>query len=206
MIFVINLQLMKKILIVDDDLYMIKTMKDLLSDKGFATCSAYNGQLALTCFQDENPDAVLLDINMPEMDGMEVLQGLREIEHRVPVVMFTAINDIPTAVEATRCGAFDFITKPPDMNRLVTVLNQAVDYKATIFQALSSKEKEILELCARGKSKWQIGETLGISENTVKFHIKKIMEKLGAKNITQALAKGIEKGIIRSKNRPPEAL
>ncbi|MEW5744686.1 MAG: sigma-54 dependent transcriptional regulator [Nitrospirota bacterium] len=118
---------MKRVLIVDDDENLRSIVRDVLNDEGFRTEEAPNGLRALAAFKRELPDVVLLDLNMPQMSGIETLQELRKINSRVPVIILTAYSDIPTVVDAMRGGAYDFTVKPPDFDRLIITLRRAVE-------------------------------------------------------------------------------
>lgn len=102
-------------------------MRDVLSDEGFSVAEAPDGVSALKIFKKDLPDAVLLDLNMPHMGGLETLQELKKINSHVPVIILTAYSDIPTVVEAVKRGAYDFTVKPPDFDRLIITVKRAVE-------------------------------------------------------------------------------
>ncbi|MEW5746429.1 MAG: sigma-54 dependent transcriptional regulator [Nitrospirota bacterium] len=118
---------MRKILIVDDEKRVRLAFSENLKSSGFATLEAADGSEALDIFGKERPDTVLLDYKMPGANGIEVLQELKKLDPDVPVIMVTAHGDIPIAVEAIKLGAYDFITKPPDFERLSLTLRRAID-------------------------------------------------------------------------------
>ncbi len=117
---------MAHILVVDDESSIRKTLKDILEFEKHQVELASNGQEALDFIRDEEFDAVLLDIKMPGMDGLEVLEKMMQ-EKDVPVIMISGHGTIETAVEAIKKGAFDFIVKPPDLNRLLITVRNAID-------------------------------------------------------------------------------
>ncbi len=118
---------MANILIVDDDLEIRKTLRELLTLHGFKTFDAENGKEGLEIFRKTKIDAILLDIRMPEMDGMETMQRVKKINPDVPIIFVTAYGDIPTAVEAVKSGAYDFIVKPVKIDRLLLTLRRALE-------------------------------------------------------------------------------
>lgn len=120
---------MSRILIVDDDEDLRNIVKEILTDEGFSTSEAPDGISAIKIFKDNIPDAVLLDLKMPNMDGIETMKELRKINSRVPIIILTAHGDIPSAVEAIKCGAYDFTLKPPEFDRLVITLKRAVELR-----------------------------------------------------------------------------
>lgn len=124
---------MAKILVVDDESSIRRTLKDILQFEKHEVELAPNGLEALEIAKEEEFDVILLDIKMPEMDGMEVLEKLMMIRD-VPVIMISGHGTIETAVEAIKKGAYDFIVKPPDLNRLLITVRNAVDKKELVTQ------------------------------------------------------------------------
>lgn len=118
---------MNRILIVDDDDLVRHSISENLKESGFATVGASTGIEALDIFRTERPASVILDLKMPGMDGLTALKELKNIDPDVPVIINTAHGDITTAVEAIKLGAYDFITKPPDFDRLVLTLKRAAE-------------------------------------------------------------------------------
>ncbi len=121
---------MDKILIVDDDADLRAIVRDVLKDEGFSVIEAKEGLSGIKLFKSNLPDAVLLDMKMPHMDGLATLRELKKLDGTVPVVMLTAHGDIPTAVEAIKSGAYDFTVKPPDFGRLIITLKRAIERRA----------------------------------------------------------------------------
>jgi two-component system NtrC family response regulator len=116
------------VLIIDDEDDLRFILRDVLSGEGFSISEAANGLIGIESFRQESPHAVLLDLNMPQMNGIDTLTALKQINPKVPVIILTAHGDIPTAVEVMRLGAYDFITKPPDFDRLLLLMKRAVEY------------------------------------------------------------------------------
>ncbi|HEB76683.1 MAG TPA: sigma-54-dependent Fis family transcriptional regulator, partial [Nitrospirae bacterium] len=102
-------------------------LTEILESNGFSVIGASNGREALEVFRRDRPASVLLDLKMPDMDGRETLQELKKIDPDVPVIVVTAYGDIPTAVEAIKYGAYDFIVKPPKIETLVLTLKRAME-------------------------------------------------------------------------------
>lgn len=118
---------MPTILIVDDEPAIRRSLREILEDEGYTTEEVENGEEAVKAIQAKSYDLVLLDIKMPRIDGLEVLQKLAQNESIPPVIMLSGHGTIETAVEATRLGAVDFIEKPPDLNRLLVSIRSALD-------------------------------------------------------------------------------
>ena len=147
---------MARILVVDDESSIRRTLKDILEFEKHQVELASNGQEALDFINDEDFDVVLLDIKMPEMDGMEVLEKIMQNKD-IPVIMISGHGTIETAVEALRKGAYDFIVKPPDLNRLLVTVRNAIDKSDLVTQTRQLK-KEV------GKKYEIVGESEKIVE------------------------------------------
>lgn len=119
---------MPRILIIDDEAPIRRVLRDILENENYKVDDASTGMDALQLVKDQDFDAVFCDIKMPEMDGIETLEAIRK-ESDVPVIMLSGHGTIETAVEAIKKGAFDFIPKPPDLNRLLITLRNALDKK-----------------------------------------------------------------------------
>ncbi|MDP8203421.1 MAG: sigma-54 dependent transcriptional regulator [Candidatus Tenebribacter mawsonii] len=118
---------MIKILIIDDNKNMQIILKNLLVDEGYDVISTTNGKDGLSAVIEQSPDLVLLDIRLPEMNGIDILQQITKFEKEIPVIMITAYGDVETAVETMKLGAFDYITKPFVNEELKLVIRKALD-------------------------------------------------------------------------------
>ena len=118
---------MIKIVIVDDNKNMQIILQNLLVDEGYHVISATNGKDGLKAIIEHSPDLVLLDIRLPEMNGIDILQQITELEKEILVIMITAYGDVETAVETMKLGAYDYITKPFVNEELKIVIRKALD-------------------------------------------------------------------------------
>ncbi|MCK5050405.1 MAG: sigma-54-dependent Fis family transcriptional regulator [Candidatus Cloacimonetes bacterium] len=118
---------MAKIVIVDDNKNMQIILQNLLADEGYEVISATNGKDGLKAIIEKSPDLVLLDIRLPEMNGIDVLQQITKFEKEILVIMITAYGDVETAVETMKLGAYDYITKPFVNEELKIVIRKALD-------------------------------------------------------------------------------
>ena len=114
------------VLVVDDEEEIRKILSRILEQEGFKVVTAPNGQQAMQKICFDAPDAVLLDVRMPGLNGMEVLKKIKEIDDNIPVVLITAYADIHQAVEATKEGAYDYLAKPFDNNEVVWIVRRAL--------------------------------------------------------------------------------
>lgn len=115
------------ILIIDDEHSLRSIVKDVLEDEGFAVVEASDGRKGLRMFREHMPEAVLLDLNMPGMNGIDTMRELLKLDSSIPVIILTAFGDVPTAVGMIKEGAYDFTVKPPEFDRLVITLRKAVE-------------------------------------------------------------------------------
>jgi len=130
---------MPKVLIVDDEKSIRTTLKDILEFEKYEVDEAVDGLDCLVKIKQNQYDVIVLDIKMPKMDGMDVLERIQELAYETPVVMISGHATIDTAVDAVKKGAFDFISKPPDLNRLLITLRNALDKSSLI------TEKKVLQ-------------------------------------------------------------
>ena len=119
---------MATILVVDDEASIRRTLREILEYEDYGVDAVVDGEEALSAIRSNAYDLVLLDVKMPKLDGMEVLKAIAEEAPELPVVMISGHGTIETAVEATKLGAYDFIEKPPDLNRLLLTVRNALDH------------------------------------------------------------------------------
>ncbi|MDD3488901.1 MAG: sigma-54 dependent transcriptional regulator, partial [Paludibacter sp.] len=132
---------MAKILVIDDERSIRNTLKDILEFEKHQVVLAGDGKQGLEAAQSENFDIIFSDIKMPEMDGIELLTLLKEKEIEAPVVMISGHGNIETAVECIKKGAFDFIEKPIDLNRLLITVRNALDKNILVTETKNLKKK-----------------------------------------------------------------
>ncbi|MCC4214484.1 sigma-54-dependent transcriptional regulator [Leeuwenhoekiella parthenopeia] len=158
---------MSKILIIEDEAAIRRVLNKILSEenKNYQVEEAEDGLEGMEKIKDNDYDLVLCDIKMPKMDGVEVLEATRKIKPEIPVVMISGHGDLDTAVNTMRLGAFDYISKPPDLNRLLNTVRNALDRKSLVVENTRLKKKVSKQY-----------EMIGDSEAIVK--IKEIIEKV----------------------------
>jgi DNA-binding NtrC family response regulator len=158
---------MAKILVIEDEPAIRRVLIKILSEENnsYLLDEAEDGLVGIEKIKEEEYDLVLCDIKMPKMDGMEVLEAIIKIKPEVPVVMISGHGDLDTAVNAMRIGAFDYISKPPDLNRLLNTVRNALDRKELVVENTRLKKKV-------GKNYEMVGNSPEISR------IKEIIEKV----------------------------
>lgn len=132
---------MTKILVIDDERSIRNSMKDILQYEGYEVVLAENGMEGLVSVKSEKPDVVFCDIKMPKMEGIEVLARIKEFSADTPVIMISGHGTIDTAIEAIRKGAYDFIEKPLDLNRILITIKNATDKHLLIHETKTLKNK-----------------------------------------------------------------
>lgn len=132
---------MSKILVIDDERAIRNTLKEILEYEKHEVDLAEDGPTGIELFQKGCYEAVLCDIKMPQMDGIEVLEKLQEHSSETPVIMISGHGNIDTAVDAIKKGAFDFIEKPLDLNRILITIRNATDKTVLIKETKSLKKK-----------------------------------------------------------------
>ena len=132
---------MGKILVIDDERPIRRTLCEILEFEKFEVDQAENGEDGLKMAQDNEYDVILCDIKMPKMDGMEVLEKIKELDYDSTIVMISGHGTIDTAVDALKKGAFDYLSKPPDLNRLLVTVRNAMNKKELVQETKVLKKK-----------------------------------------------------------------
>ena len=160
---------MSKILIIEDEAAIRRVLKKIISEENdkYQVEEAEDGLAGMELIKNNDYDLILCDIKMPKMDGVEVLEKTQKIKPEIPMLMISGHGDLDTAVNTMRMGAFDYISKPPDLNRLLNAVRNALDKKNLVVENKQLKKKV-------SKKYEMIGESDAIA------HIKDIIEKVAA--------------------------
>lgn len=153
---------MPDILIIDDEKAIRKTLSEILSFEGYKIDEAADGEEGLKKFKEKSYDLVLCDIKMPKMDGIEFLQKAGETNPDTPIIMISGHGNIETAVEAVKKGAYDYISKPPDLNRLLITIRNAMDKSTLVTETkvLKRKVSKVQEMIGDSSPIKKIKETI----------------------------------------------
>jgi two-component system nitrogen regulation response regulator NtrX len=150
---------MATILIIDDEEAIRNALRDILEMEEYEVEEAKDGIDALSKIKQNSYDAIICDIKMPKMDGMEVLERVQLICPDVPIIMISGHGDIDTAVETVKKGAFDYISKPPDLNRLLITIRNALDKSSLV-----SETKVLKKKITKSKTQEIVGNSAGINK------------------------------------------
>ena len=153
---------MANILIIDDERSIRKTLTEILSYEGYKIDEAVDGEEGLKKFKEKNYDLVLCDIKMPKLDGIEFLEKAKQVNADVPIIVISGHGNIETAVDAVKKGAFDYISKPPDLNRLLITLRNAMDKNSLVAETkvLKRKVSKVQEIIGASEPIRKIKETI----------------------------------------------
>jgi len=143
---------MAKILLIDDERFIRTTLREILEYENYEVFEAQDGSEGLQKIRDEEFDLVLCDVKMPILDGLDVLEQVKQLDRIPQFIMISAHGTIETAVEATKKGAFDFIPKPPDLNRLLLTVRNALEKKHLVTETKVLKKKLSKKLTMVGES------------------------------------------------------
>ena len=183
------------ILLIDDEKILLEAVSDDLKESGYEVTTAESGQEGLKSFELIRHDLVIIDLKMESMDGLEVSRKIKELNSKTPVMILTGYGSMETAIEALRLDLDDYVLKPVNRDDLFEKINQCLGKKnnshttgpkPTFAQklkldeaGLTRREKEVVQLAAKGYNDDEISKMLAISAFTVKFHLKRIFKKLG---------------------------
>lgn len=211
-----------KVMLADDHALFRRGLASLLAHRDDIEIvgEASNGTEAVERARDLMPDVVLMDVRMPGMGGIEATRRLKEEMPYVKIVILTVSEDEEDLFAALKSGAQGYLLKNIDPEDLIACIHQVERGEAPLAPsmatkilrefsgtaprpgpALTQRERQVLELVARGDANKEIARTLGISENTVKNHLRNILEKLHLQNRVQAVMYALREGLIA----PPEA-
>jgi two-component system, LuxR family, response regulator FixJ len=199
----------KKICIIDDDSAMRDSLSMLLDLKGFSVDCFSSAQQFLSRRPQTLPTCLLIDVNMPEISGVELLERLKGSGFEAPCIMMTGQGQVATAVRAMKAGASDFIEKPFDETSLLDVIARAMtqtggdhvserndEAKARVSR-LTPRERDVFVQISRGQPNKLIAHHLGISPRTVEIHRARLMDKLSAGSVAEVVRLAVDAGLAQ---------
>jgi FixJ family two-component response regulator len=181
------------VVVVDDDISVRESLELLIQNEGWHPALFRSAQEFLAQLPTVTPSCLILDINLPDLSGLDIQRRINDEKFAIPIIFITGYGDIPTSVRAIKAGAVEFLTKPLDHEILIEAIRGAVlRSQANLkqqglqrqlqerFASLSKREREVMELVVKGLMNKQVGFELDISEITVKAHRGRVMEKMHA--------------------------
>ena len=213
-----------RVILIDDHTLFRTGLRELLERRGLDVVAAVGeGHEGCTLAESLKPDVILLDLRMPDMDGIAVLEKLKEQQPQTPVVMLTTSSEQRDLVKSLRLGARGYLHKDMEPEQLIESLREIMEgstvvapamsgvlakvvkgedpseSEATRFSDLTPREFEILCHLAEGQTNKVIGRELGITDGTVKLHVRSILKKLGGQSRVAAAVLAVEEGVCRDR-------
>src|SRR5580692_10402592 len=181
------------VVVVDDDISVRESLELLIQNEGWQAALFESAQEFLTRLPSVVPSCLILDVNLPDLSGLDIQQRISDEKSSIPIIFITGYGDIPTSVRAMKAGAAEFLTKPLNDEILIKAIRDAVlrgqanlereDARRQLqkrYDSLTKREREVMNLVVKGLMNKQVGFELDISEITVKAHRGRVMEKMHA--------------------------
>ena len=187
----------RHVFIVDDDVQTLRAFARILHVEGFEVDTFHSASEFLKHPPSDVPSCLVLDLKLPEIDGLQLQQLMRNGRVDIPIIFISGYGDVPSTASAMRFGAVDFLEKPVEGARLLDAVSNAValdamrrgrrrdsDHAKELLAQLTPRERQVCDLLARGLLNKQIADEIGASERTVKIHRGRAVQKLGINSIT----------------------
>ncbi|HEY6243232.1 MAG TPA: response regulator [Pyrinomonadaceae bacterium] len=201
------------VFVVDDDISVRESLELLIKFAGWQAEMFASGKDFLQRPRTTSPSCLVLDISLPDLNGLELQKLMGEERVHMPIIFITGHGDVPMTVQAMKAGAVEFLTKPFDDEVLLSAIRHAIKRSTSLledqaeiadlrigYDSLTPREQEVMRLVVAGMLNKQIGLKLGISEITVKAHRGKVMQKMKADSVADLVKTAVKLGLAPSKN------
>ncbi|UCC99230.1 MAG: response regulator transcription factor [Phycisphaerales bacterium] len=197
-----------QVFFVDDELAVCTAVRETLEESNISVRCFTHPAECLAQLRSQRCDLLITDLKMPEENGMQLLEEVKELTPWIPVLIVTGYGDIPTAVKAIKCGGIDFIEKPLGKDGFVRKVNSLLEQSRRLpldgFWALTRMEIQVLKLVVAGRSNSEIAAVIKRSIRTVESHRAAFMQKLGVRTVIEFLKLAAATGLIASSTRHEE--
>jgi FixJ family two-component response regulator len=204
------------IFVVDDDVSVRESLDLLIRHEGLAVETFTSAQEFLARPRVSVPSCLILDISLPDLNGLELQKRIAQDRHDMPIIFITGHGDIPMTVQAMKAGAVEFLTKPFGEEALLNAIRNAIERSKVLLDRdteirelksryvhLTSREREVLALVVAGLPNKQVGGELGISEITVKAHRGSMMRKMKAESLPELVSMAARLRLVRATAAAP---
>jgi RNA polymerase sigma factor (sigma-70 family) len=205
--------------VVDDDSSFRTSIFRLLSASGYEVAVYESATAFLNAVANAKPGCILLDVQMPALNGLQLQQELAKLSRGWPIIFMTGHGDLPTSVRAIKAGAEDFLAKPVSKEILLEAIERALvrhaatqqsleqlNFLQSLISTLTPREAEVFSLMVRGKPNKQIAHQLGTSERTVKAHRAMVMQKLQVQSFAETVSIAERVGLLTASPSPDASL
>ncbi|GAB3368375.1 response regulator [Lysobacter rhizosphaerae] len=203
--------------VVDDDVSVRESLKSFLETAGLCVQPFTSAWDFLATPHAQVPGCLVLDVSLPDLNGLELQQRIADDRAELPIVFITGCGDVPMTVRAMKAGAIEFLTKPLDTDALLRAVTDAIELSRQVladaaeassihraYATLSRRERQVMTLVLSGLLNKQVASELGISEITVKAHRGKVMHKMGARSLADLFSMALALR-LRQSPAPPDA-
>ena len=202
------------VFVVDDDISVRESLELLISFAGWQPELFASAEEFLAHQRVSVPNCLILDVSLPELDGLELQKLIASDRRDMPIIFITGHGDIPMTVQAMKAGAVEFLTKPFDDEVLLSAIQHALERSRTAlgremeiqalrdcYASLTPREREVMKLVVAGLLNKQVGSKLGISEITVKAHRGKVMQKMKADSLADLMKMSVRLRLAPARNQ-----
>ena len=193
--------------VIDDDPAIRRLVSSVLSSKGIRVECFESGKAFLDSAAPDQRGCLLLDVDLPQMSGIDIQQLLQQRNVHIPIIFLTGVADVDTSVAVMKRGAFDLIQKPFDKERLLRVVSEALSLDTKLaavrrrqmiargrYETLNGREREVMGMVVTGMANKQIARQLDLSEKTIEVHRSRVMTKMGADSLAELVRLSLDLG------------